>query len=79
MSGGTVCRCPERSKPIKERAWRVHQRYCNHSAFNGYHYTPSEWSSVTCLKCPSLWRTKANYVALLPDFNPATDEHNYGD
>lgn len=68
------CKCPERKKPIEKRAWRVVQRQCNHSAFNGYHYTPSDWSHVVCLKCQATGRTKAGYVAQLRDI---TDEE-YG-
>ena len=67
MSGGTACHCDEREKPVRERNWRVVQRCCNHSAFNGYHYTPSEWSAIFCRSCRALWRTKADYVCLLPD------------
>jgi len=62
-----VRNCKEREKPIRDRAWRVLQRYCNHSAFNGYHYTSSEWSTVRCLSCRAVGRTKANYVAELRD------------
>lgn len=69
MSGGTTCKCPESKKPMAERKWRVLQRHCNHSAFNGYKYTYSEWSAVTCLCCPTSWRTKADYVNKLQDYN----------
>lgn len=65
------CKCPERRKPIGERRWVVSQRHCNHSAFNGYHYTPSDWSEVWCLECRAVGRTKAAYVSSLRD---ATDE-----
>lgn len=71
MSGGTVCKCPERAKPIGERKWRVLQLRCNHSAFNGYHYTRSDWSSVTCIGCRATWRTKAGYVFSLPEYDDA--------
>lgn len=71
MSGGTGCTCPERKAPIAARRWRVIQRRCNHSAFNGYHYTPSEWSSVTCIACGRAWRTKAGYAYNLPDYDEA--------
>jgi hypothetical protein len=57
--------------------WRVLDRRCNFSAFNGYHRTPSDYSSVVCLMCcanrsggtakTALWRTKAGYVRELPD------------
>lgn len=62
MSGGDACQCPERKKPVKERNWVVRQYMCNHSAFNGYHYTPSDWSSINCRECRHVWRTKAAYV-----------------
>lgn len=77
MSGGRSCQCAERDEPLHvtgnrpARMWRVLQRLCNHSAFNGYHYTPSEWSSLLCLRCHTVWRTKADYVTHLLD---ATDE-----
>lgn len=61
------CHCPERQKPARERRWRVTQRYCNHSAFNGYRFTPSDYSTVFCLECHALGRTKAGYVDQLPD------------
>lgn len=67
MSGGPTCSCPERKKPLAERRWRVTQRYCNHSAFNGYHWTPSDYSEVRCMECRVFWRTKAAYVDSLPD------------
>jgi hypothetical protein len=65
MSGGNACRDPAH-RPL----WRVTQRHCNHSAFNGYHYTPSAWSSVVCTApgCTGCWRTKAAYVYELPDY-----------
>jgi hypothetical protein len=69
VSGGTFCQCGEADKPVAERRWAVAQRRCNHSAFNGYHRTPSEWSAVVCLNpsCSGSWRTKARYVDQLPD------------
>lgn len=67
MSGGTACHCEERSRPVTERRWRVMQRYCNHSAFNGYRRTPSDYSTVTCLACGMTWRTNADYVWRLKD------------
>ncbi len=73
MSGGIACKCSERNEPLiaKEgtnrpaRLWRVMQRYCNHSAFNGYHYTASDYSSICCLRCGAHWRTKASFVGML--------------
>lgn len=67
MSGGAACRCPEAAKPITERGWVVYQRKCNHSAFNGYRYTPSDYSDVGCQSCNRVWRTKAAYVDQLGD------------
>lgn len=53
-------------------AWKVIDRNCNYSAFNGYRRTPSDYSSVICLafswpQICAVWRTKANYVDTLPD------------
>lgn len=47
--------------------WRVLDRHCNYSAFNGGRYTPSDYSACKCMACGSVWRTKADYVALLGD------------
>ena len=49
--------------------WVVTQRHGNASAFNGYHWTPSDWSAVKCLAdgCGRVWRTRAAYVDDLPD------------
>lgn len=54
--------------------WSVMQRYCNHSAFNGYHRTASAYSTVTCYGCGATWRTKARYVAGLPDWDRTKDD-----
>jgi hypothetical protein len=43
--------------------WRVIDRNCNYSSFNGRRYTPSDYSLCKCLECGALWRTKAKYVA----------------
>lgn len=69
MSQGIACQCAESKKPVTERQWFVYQRYCNHSAFNGYRKTYSDYSSVQCHVCLMVWRTKAHYVALLKDEN----------
>lgn len=53
--------------------WRVVERQHNYSAFSGYHYTPSDYSRVCCLDCGASWRTKAGYVATLPDVTTAED------
>lgn len=78
MSGGRACRCSEKTESLVSpvgsnrptRLWRVIQRRCNHSAFNGYHETPSEYSSITCLRCGAVWRTKAEYQWALPNREP---------
>lgn len=67
MSSGIACNCGEKRKPVKQRAWIVFARKHNHSAFNGYHYTPSDYSAVRCLNCHAHWRTKAAYVEDLED------------
>lgn len=75
MSGGRACQCDEKKEPLAippgsnrpARLWRVIQRNCNHSAFNGYHKTYSEYSSVVCLRCGAVWRTKAHYIPYTPD------------
>ena len=74
MSVSFYCHCPERLKPILERRWRVAMREHNRSAFNGYRYSPSDYSDVLCLACGAWGRTKAKYVALLED---ATDEEKF--
>lgn len=53
--------------------WRVYQRNANASAFNGYHPTWSAYSGLTCLapRCYRRWRTKADYVATVPDMSEA--------
>lgn len=69
MSANVPCTCPKvdmRGSP-RLRHWWVLQRRSNHSAFNGYHYTPSDYSSVQCRVCMGVWRTKAKYVQQLPD------------
>jgi hypothetical protein len=66
MSTGNVGRCLKGHDGQPSRLM-VTQRLCNHSAFNGYHYTPSDYSTVRCCQCGVHWRTKASYVRRLPD------------
>jgi hypothetical protein len=47
--------------------WAVIVRNGNYSAFNGYRFTPSDYSLVKCRSCGAHWRTRAGYVATLPD------------
>lgn len=44
--------------------WVIVQYRCNYSAFNGYAYTPSDYSCLRCNfpGCERVWRTKAAYV-----------------
>ena len=72
MSAHNPCVCGERLKPLAERKWVVTQYRCNHSAFNGYHRTPSAYSAIRCEgttesghRCTGFWRTKAAYVERL--------------
>lgn len=64
MSGGYTCK-----EPSHRPYWVVTQRRSHRSAFSGYHTTPSDYSTVRCRVkgCPGLWRSKAAYVASLPD------------
>lgn len=64
MAVSFSCKCGERKKPIKERNWEVTKYRCNYSAFSGYHYTPSEYSTVVCHApgCSACGRTKAKFV-----------------
>jgi hypothetical protein len=65
-----MCNCPAfhdagsaaSKQKYREQHWRITQYKCNHSAFNGYHYTPSDYSAIICLKCRQRWRTTAAYV-----------------
>ncbi|AXH50938.1 hypothetical protein CPT_Scapp_009 [Serratia phage Scapp] len=56
-----ACKC----KVKRRDNWRIIDYRCNYSAFNGYRYTPSDYSSITCLKCGSVWRSKSSYVDTL--------------
>ena len=67
MSTSFGCKCPERKKPVEQRRWAVVQRNCNHSAFNGYQKAWSEYSSVICLECGNLGRTRSEFVRHLKD------------
>lgn len=66
MSHGRRCVCPKYEDHRERKNWRVTQYRCNHSAFNGYHRTFSDYSEVCCTKCHQFWRTKAAYVYDLP-------------
>ena len=66
MSSGRMCVCPKYKDHSERKNWQVIQYHCNHSAFNGYRRTFSDYSSVECTKCHQIWRTKAAYVDELP-------------
>lgn len=55
-----VCKCKPESGNL-----RVMHLYHNHSAFNGYKWTPSAYSTVECTLHHRAWRTKARYVVKL--------------
>lgn len=63
MSGGYICQ----HKETHYHRWRVLHRKCNYSAFNGYKYTPSDYSCLVCLECSRVWRSKSNYVKFISD------------
>jgi len=69
MSGWSACVC-EGTQKEKRKNWRVLHRNHNHSYFQrpqgGRHC--SDYSCVVCLKCPGMFRTKANYVDELKDY-----------
>lgn len=67
MSAGFNCKCPERAKPVAERAWRVTQRNYQTSAFSGYRKEYTARSTVQCTACRCIGRTSASYVDRLPD------------
>ena len=64
MSGGLRCTCRG------WYGWRVTVYRGNFSAFNGYRFTPSDYSEVVCERCGARWRTKAKYVDSLPRQHP---------
>ena len=60
MSMGNSCICKRKRGDIDGLVCTQYK--CNHSAFNGYHYTPSDYSTVYCKRCGAVWRTKAKFV-----------------
>ena len=71
MSVSFWCECLERQKPACDRNWVIVNYKCHFSAFSGYHCTASDYSTVKCLACGAVGRTKAKYVDKL---RCATDE-----
>lgn len=64
MSKEAVCMCQGTLKE-KMKYWKIHTYKGNNSAFNGYKFTPSDYSSISCERCKMYWRTKADYVISL--------------
>lgn len=64
MSSAVPCRCTG-TKEERMKYWVIVTFMGNYSAFNGYHYTSSDYSSIRCLRCQGTWRTKAKYVITL--------------
>ena len=64
MSTGIPCKCNRKRGDIDGLVCTQYK--CNHSAFNGYKYTPSDYSTVRCKRCGGVWRTKAKFVDQLP-------------
>lgn len=55
-----ACKCKNRDAVVMVRNG-------NYSAFNGYRFTPSDYSLVRCRACDAQWRTKAKWVDNAPD------------
>lgn len=70
MSGGNKCKC-------NHRKWEVLHYKHNHSAFEQPKYAEhySEYSTIICKNCGSVWRTKAKYVDKLPK-SPFYEDNN---
>lgn len=64
MSMGNSCICKRKRGDLDGLVCTQYK--CNHSAFNGYHYTPNDYSTVYCNRCGAVWRTKAKFVDQLP-------------
>lgn len=66
MSSRIPCTCGRKRGDHSDLKVVMYRR--NYSAFNGYHFTPSDYSEVRCTRpgCIGMWRTKAAYVEGLP-------------
>jgi hypothetical protein len=67
MSARIKCKCLKNGavecRPILRA---IKEKFkCNYNAFNGYHYTPSNYSTVVCMRCGGIWRSKAEFVNFL--------------
>lgn len=59
--GSGACRVKEGHTHV------VTTRNGNHSTFHGGHFTPSSYSQIHCRETGLWWRSKARYVADLPN------------
>ena len=74
MSAHIKCSCGREKRDHSDLV--VVKRNFNRSAFNGYRYTPSDYSLVKCTRpgCFGMWRSKSRYVDTLPDAPQETVE-----
>jgi len=56
------CKCPERKKPVNERAWVVTQYHWTTGSFSPKGGEWSQYSQVYCLECGATGRSKSKYV-----------------
>lgn len=56
------CKCSERKKPAENRDWVITEYMWNSGAFTSGAGEPSDWSTVWCLSCGAVGRTKSKYV-----------------
>ena len=77
MSSYTVCTCGRKRGDYTDLV--VIARRSNHSAFNGYHFTPSNFSHIVCTRkgCCGNRRSDAPYVENLPDGVWSNEEHRW--
>jgi len=66
-SKGKRCECPNKLKNKPHPRWLVVKRKWNDSTFIPNGGKPSDYSTVTCVDCNAVWRTKALYVDKLKD------------
>ncbi len=62
MSKYFICKCEERSKPIQDRKWVILEHMFNSCPFVKKPGVPSRWSTVKCLSCGAIGRTRGKYV-----------------
>jgi hypothetical protein len=67
MSAHIKCTCGRKRGDHTDLVVKMRRYNC--SAFNGYHYTPSQYSMISCTRpsCYGTWRSKEKYVDSLPD------------